>query len=106
MAGRGTDEGRRKPPGSAPGSTAPGTEKPQWSAERRASVATEAARLARRVGRLRQPPRGSRKPPRFSALRSPHGALIEITARPAPQRIRAMTLGCLKLESKMREQLR
>jgi hypothetical protein len=31
-----------------------GQKSPQWSAERRASVTTEATRLARRVGRLRQ----------------------------------------------------
>src|SRR5674476_1493366 len=48
MAGRGADEGWRKPAGSgqaaasrrAPGSTVPGTEKPRWSAERRRAPAT------------------------------------------------------------------
>jgi len=53
-----------------------GQKSPQWNAERRASVATEATRLARRVGRLRQPP-GVRAPraPRFSALGSLKGGV-------------------------------
>ena len=82
MAGRGADEGRRKLPGSGRGNPSRqrpearprGLKSPQWSAERRASVTTEATRLARRVGRLRQPSRRPRKPPRFSALRSLKGA--------------------------------
>src|ERR1019366_3270145 len=69
----GLDRGGESLP-SAPGSTAPGLKSPQWSAERRASVTTEVTRLARRVGRLRQPSRRPRKPPRFSALRSLKGA--------------------------------
>jgi len=54
MAGRGPDEGRRKLPGSrraegppsGPGSTVPRTEKPRWSAERRARRSQDARRAS------------------------------------------------------------
>src|ERR1039458_700590 len=57
MAGRGADEGRRKLPGSGraqpsrprPEVTAPGTEKPRWSAEWRARFAKRADAARRRL---------------------------------------------------------
>src|SRR5665811_2628364 len=57
MAGRGADEGRRKLPGSGRGDpyrprpevTAPGTEKPRWSADRRAPSARGCPRRKVRI---------------------------------------------------------
>src|ERR1039457_6600770 len=62
LAGRGADEGGRKPAGSGarlgprprPEATAPGTEKPRWSAERRAPVATGARAARRGLIRIRR----------------------------------------------------
>src|ERR1035437_1625180 len=62
LAGRGADEGGRKPAGSGarlgprprPEATAPGTEKPRWSAERRAPVATGARASRRGLIRMRR----------------------------------------------------
>src|SRR5664280_133023 len=88
MAGRGTDEGRRKLPGSGraqpsrprPEVTAPGTEKPRWRAERRHASAT-----VRNTLRM-DAPLGAPSP-RF--MRETEKGT---TAYPAPKRIRAMTL--------------
>jgi hypothetical protein len=112
LAGRGADEGGRKPAGSGarlgprprPEVTAPGTEKPLWSAERRPHPSKEDAARRKTGAPLGAPPprfsRGTRKAP-FNGDGT--------TAYPAPQRIRAMTLGlsrrsaakagCLKIKS-------
>ena len=91
MAGRGADEGRRKPPGSgrarcppsAPGSTAPGTEKPPWSAERRTRSRQRSA-ARRKTGA----PLGAPSPRHFVGGRLPRtpcrGARERKTAYPAP----------------------
>ena len=65
-----------------------GQNSPRWSAGRRGSVGTEATRLARRVGRLRQPPGGLAPNPRVSRNSAPSlGSRKRTTAYPGPQRI-------------------
>jgi hypothetical protein len=99
MAGRGADEGRRKLPGSGPGNTGP-------SARGSAAPGTEIAAVERREARLRRhggdaPRQACRaaspaargacatRPAFFGAPLPQGGALVETTAYPAPQRIRA-----------------
>src|ERR1019366_10246050 len=80
MAGRGTDEGRRKLPGSGraqpsrprPEVTAPGTEKPRWSAEWRAPSA-------------RGCPRRKAWRPKGCAVRRSVPSLVARGKRKAPQ---------------------
>src|SRR5450631_862710 len=76
----------------------PGSQKsPPWSAERRASVATEATRLARRVGRLRQPPRGLAPSPRVFRRSAPSRGRGRDDGLPgAAQIIRAHTRALLE----------
>ncbi len=86
-------------PDCKPGNAGPGTEKPRWSAERRPHPSKEDAARLKTGAPLGAPSprlcRGGRRacPPK------PEGGK---TAYPAPQRIRAMTLGCLKFESRAR----
>ncbi len=87
-----------------PGSADPGSEIAASGAPRGASPRSQAerTRLARRVGRLRRPLKGSRKPLRFPALRSPHrGRWNEMRCRPTRgrSRIRAMAHACLTIPS-------
>jgi hypothetical protein len=79
LAGRGADEGGRKPAGSGarlglrprPEVTAPGTEKPLWSAERRPRSRKRTRQDGRLVRRLALHPlafRGARKGPRSAGM--------------------------------------
>ena len=85
------DQGRAECPSSAHGSTVPGTEKPQWSAGWRARRSQDA-----------RPPQGG------TTMVAPPGAPFPSlfvrdgkgkTAYPAPQRIRALSRGCLTIAS-------
>ena len=81
-----------------PGSADRGTEKPL--VERREAPFRRNGKGTPRpcAGRLRQPPRRSRKPPRFPALRSPcSGSVFKRPANPAPDKKQGRrSIGCLK----------
>jgi hypothetical protein len=114
MAGR--DGGRRaaeaariggaeSPSGHCPEARQPGTEKPP--VERREApsrLANGKGTPHQRVGRPRRPLRRLRKPPRFSALRSPS---LGVRRRPARgrSRIRAMTHACFTLPQRHQRSL-
>src|SRR6185312_1975397 len=70
----------------------------KWSAGRRLPpIARRKETPRKRLGRLRQPLRGSRKPPRLPALRSPRGSAMKTSEEGLPganQKIRAMNRAC------------
>jgi hypothetical protein len=82
-------------PGRKPGSADPGTEKPQWSAERRPRSPKEDA-ATRKTGA----PLGAPSPRLFAeATKGPRESGDEDGEPGAAQIIRAMALGCLIIES-------